>query len=346
MRLIEADERLVPVVISTYHENSSSLVSFIAQQVSYPLIFLSEHRWLGWLARIARRPLELAARLAGLDEVAHVNNWLLGGPQLQFPARTWRAIAGLIAAEYPRHAVLVRDVIPELNPGQLEEMALAGGLAFPSRRIHLFDPAPFKGGEARASVRRQINRARTLLEKARRERVSRAPQSGEDFSRIEALHHSFYSDRYAINIHYSAEFFRAVAALDGARLSLWEDDAGTVESFDAVVSDGSMVTWTTCGADSEAKVRKGYYQLAFASILEEALGGSQIANLGLGADEFKSLRGSQPATEWDVAFIDHLPLPQRMTWRAIAGLRRLRLKTSAALRANGAPNEDKAGGNG
>lgn len=324
MQLIRAEGRLLPVIVTTRKAGDCSSTSLIGHHVAYPLEYLAEHRWLGWAARLAKRPLAAALGVLGLDETAQVNHWIVTAPNFQLRQQTWRDIARIVAARHPDRAVLVRGIVPDLAAGQLDALAAAGGVGLPSRRIYLFDPSVRRSGRRMRSVRQHINTAlRQIKEGDRRRRVAKLLEE-HDYRRMEALYRASYCERTKLNIAYRAEFFRALATIGEADFAVWEDDSGEIEAFDVAIVDGAQMLWSAFGVAQEHKRAKGLYHLVIARSLKIAFERGGVANLGAAADEYKRLRGGTPTIEWDFVFFDHLPWPRRALWRSLAWFRRRR----------------------
>ena len=324
MELIRSEGRLLPVIVTTRKADDCSSVSMVGHHVAYPLEYLAEHRWLGWLAHLAKRPLVWLFGALGLDETAQVNHWIVTAPNFRLRTETWRDVGQLVAKRHPKCAVLVRGIVPELARGQLEALAAAGGVGLPCRKIHLFDPGEKRSGRKMRSVRQHINTALRQLDEADARRRDAGPWTRDDFLRLKALYRASYCERTSLNIAYTADLFGALATVGDADFALWEGEDGEIEAFDVAIIHGAQMLWSAFGVDQQRKREKGLYHVVIARSLKIAFERGGVANLGAAADEYKRLRGGTPAIEWDFVFLDHLPWPRRVLWRSLAWFRRRR----------------------
>lgn len=319
VRLIQADGTLLPLLEVESHAAAADVCSPLSRYVRYPLAEAKR-----WAPRPARPLLGLG--LAGwrvllkglhLERAVYVNNFLLATNPV--PAADPGVMARLVAwlvDQYPTHAVVVRTVIPALEPAYAKALIEAGGRPVPTRLVHIIDTA-----DPAFVKRKNVRWDRALLARTPYRPVAPADSSAVDVDRMVALYRGLYLDRHSpYNAAFGARFFEALLRSPRMRWVLFEAPGrGTFDGFSGWFENAGYLTGAVVGYDLSMPRGLGLYrQLIMHQVLRVAEPRGWRVNLSGGARAFKLHRGARPVADYDVVFDQHLPRWRRLPWWLVA----------------------------
>jgi hypothetical protein len=274
--------------------------------------------WLTWPLRLLARGLGLWLQRGGLDRLVTVNNWLLstnvypsGWDGSDLPALT-----RFLAHEYPDHALAWRSLNRTANGPLMARLEALGYLPVPSRQVYLFDG---RDGDAAPFLRHHNTRLDAALWRRTPYRVVDGATLGpEGLQRAEALYNRLYLDKYSrLNPQFSARWL--AAGLQGGWLTLraLQQPDGRMDGVVGWFGNGGWLTAPVVGYDTALPASLGLYRLITRLCLQETAQRRSRLNFSSGAAHFKRLRGGEPAIEYTLVLVDHLPRARQRVWRAL-----------------------------
>ncbi len=330
LAVLDLGDLQLPVSLNDGGERSASgeantyVVSPVTAYGDYALEELQRlgKPWLFWPAALLLRSLRRLMTGAHLDRVIHINNWLLSTNL--YPAG-WRGeglaqALPLLTEQYPRHALVLRSLNQTTNPELIAELRDLGCIAVPSRQVYLFDGRQ----QASFSARHNNRLDARLLRKTPLQQLDGADFSAADFARAEQLYQLLYLDKYSrLNPQYTADWLRAGRDQGWLRLCGLSLPGGELLGVVGWFELDGVLSVPIVGYDTQTDSRLGLYRLLTQLCVQRAAKERRLLNFSSGAAQFKRLRGGEPAIEYSLVLVRHLPFVQVLTWRLLAGLLRM-----------------------
>lgn len=276
-----------------------------------------------WLLRLGLHLLvtamSLPLRMAKIDRVVSVNNWLLTTnlyPQLDLSHIS--SMTQLLIDHFPEHAITFRSLNARTNGPLIEKLNAEGYLLAPSRQVYFFD-----GGAGDYLYRSNTRYDQRLLESTSYCVDDHARITPHDAPRIEALYRMLYIEKYSPhNPQVTAEMFEKMR--EHRLLTMWglRNAGGQLDGIVGMFEREGVMTVPLVGYDTSLPQSLGLYRLLMAIMLREAARQRWLLNLSSGAASFKRLRGGEPSLEYTAVYCQHLSRPRRMVWHSLAGLLR------------------------
>lgn len=267
------------------------------------------------LAAAGLAPLGAWLRLAGLHRAALLGNWLVSTnlhPPLS-PEAWGRARDGALALA-PDRPIALRSVCDGVHPGLPAGLAAAGWLLVPARLVYLCDPA-----DPATWQHNHVRKDRRLLADPAVELVPPAELRPADLPALCRLFRQvFIAKHSALNPDFSDAFFRF--CLDSGFLDLHALRVG--QRLAGVLGIAQRHGWMTTpliGYDTALPRNLALYRRLMALLLDQAREQAARLHYSSGAGSFKAARGGRPVLEHTALWVDHLPAPQRLAARALAG---------------------------
>jgi hypothetical protein len=311
----------LPVSINEAEYNNAFVCSPYSGCILYSR---SEIRLLhNWTLRLALHSLvnamSLPLRMAKIDRVVSINNWLLTTnlyPQLDLTLIS--PATKLLIERFPKHAITFRSLNPRTNGLLIDRLLAEGYLLAPSRQVYFFD------GRTGDYLHRSNSRRDQQLLKSTSYRLENHDQlTSHDAARIEALYRMLYIDKYSPhNPQVTVEMFKEMHRR--RLLTMWglRDSDGRLDGIVGTFEREGVMTVPLVGYNTALSQRLGLYRLLMAIVLREAASQRWLLNLSSGAASFKRLRGGKPHLEYTAVYCQHLSRPRRMAWHALASLLR------------------------
>lgn len=257
------------------------------------------------LAAAVVRALGWVACSMGLDRLLLVGNQPVS-------THVWRdaELAALpdvctaLAAEYPRHFLGIRNLLPHVHGDLMAALKQQGFHALPARVIYEFD---LREGMHKKSS--HAMRDRSALKKSGLCVRVLHELNNTDAARVRDLYKAIYIDKHStLNAQYTAQFFSDVVNAQLMRCLCMRNVEGKLLAFAMLYQVGQTLTVPALGYDSQAGI-EGLYRLLFAAVLQHTETQRLLLNYSSGAGDFKRKRGGVPRLEYTL-----LKAPQRH-WR-------------------------------
>lgn len=323
--LLDTGEHLMPVTVNHGNErpDNSYVVSpltaysgyaeYEIQQLGYPWLTAP----LQWLTRCAG----YALRRGQLDQIVHVNNWLLSTNlyPTDWSGSDCDQITRLLIDTWPDHAIGFRSLNQYSNNRLITQLKTLGYITIPSRQVYLFDG---QSGENSPYLKRRDSRQDArLLKKTAYTTVPGSTLKQDDFLRLEALYNRLYLEKYCpLNPHFSAEWLYAGQRDGWLELTALRSPSGRIDGVLGWVSNNDILTSPVVGYDTGLPRKLGLYRLTSQLTLEQAAQRRVLLNMSAGAAHFKRARGGQPEIEYSLVYVNHLPRSRQRVWRSLSRL--------------------------
>lgn len=323
MALLESPSRDWVVSINDGNERADNcyVVSPLAAYGGYALAELQRLRrpCLAWPLKSLVVAVQGLLRMARLDKVVWVNNWLLSTnlyPEHLDPSELAQ-LTGFLRARFTDHTLGFRSINDFSNPGLRQALQALGYRSVPSRQVYLFDG---RAGPQAGFLRRHNTRLdATLLRRSGYEIVPGEALLDPDFERLEYLYNLLYLRKYSLlNPHYSAHWMRRGQREGWLVLRALRSPQGRIDGVVGWFAHPSGLSAPIVGYDTALPQRTGLYRLLTQLCLQEAVERRELLNFSAGAAGFKRLRGGQPQIEYSLVYVAHLPWPRRFAWTVLS----------------------------
>lgn len=329
MQALLVDGTLLPVVLNGGAAGSAETCSPYSHYVSYTVAEVSKRnpRVPAWLFSAGAAPAGHFLRLAGIERVVSVNNWLLStNPSVRLNFEQVEELTACLAGRYPGRAILWRSLNPSVDGALMECVRRSGYRLLRSRLVYLFDPGP-QLYRSHTNVRRDL----TLLKRTKYKVISDHQSLAPYAERMTELFRSLYLRKHSVlNTAFNSRFFALALACGLFEFRGFLAD-GQLDAFASFYTTDRIMTGALLGYDLNQPRSLGLYRLAIATYLDEAASRGLRLNLSAGADSFKALRGGIPVDEYDAVYDRHLPVARRPVWAAMSAVTR----AAGAWRAKG-----------
>lgn len=276
--------------------------------LAWPLIGLAKS--VGTLLQAAR-----------IDRIVYVNNWLLS-TNLYPP--DWNGdelpeITHFLCGEFPDHAIGFRSLNARDNPQLLQKFLQLGYMAIPSRQVYFFDGR--HGEESHFLKSHNCRMDAKLLRSSAYRIVSGQDFSDADFTRAEELYSLLYLDKYCcLNPQYRANWLRQGLHEGWLEFRALKNPDGHIDGVVGWFASAHTLTAPIVGYDTGLPQKRGLYRMLTQLCLQQAARQRMVLNFSSGAAHFKRLRGGQPAIEYSLLYLNHLPSPCRVAWTLLSSL--------------------------
>jgi hypothetical protein len=270
---------------------------------------------------VALHGVGLALRLAEINKVVHVNNWLLSTNLYPPLSREQiRAITQMLVRRYPQHAVVWRSVNTVQGPGLFDAFRAEGYGWVASRQLYYQWPADegFYNTAHRKIQRREAKVvAESPYEVLRPDAITAAM-----IPRLKDLYDQLYLQKYSIHNPQFTERFLETARVERTLglTALRHRETGAIDGVAGYFVRNGTLTTPLFGYDLAVPQEAGLYRILSYLMYEEAKEHGWLLNMSSGAAEFKRSRGARPNLEASMVWDHHLPGPRRAAWVLLAGL--------------------------
>ena len=321
MEALLVDGTLLPLVLSGGAEGTAETCSPYSHYVLYTVEEVSKRhpRVPRWLFSAGAAPLGRLLRLAGIDRVVSVNNWLLStNPSVRFDAEQVKEVTACLTSRYPDRAILWRSLNPSIDEALIECARRSGYRLLRRRLVYMVD-------SGLQVYRNYLNARRdfTLLKRTRYKVISDHQALAPYAERMTELFRSLYLGKHSLlNTAFNSRFFALALASGPFEFRGFLAD-GQLAAFVSFFTKDQMMMAALIGYDLNQPRSQGLYRLAIATFLDEATTRGFRLNLSAGADSFKRFRGGMPVDEYDAVYDRHLPTRQRMGWFTLSAVSRV-----------------------
>ncbi|KGP64116.1 hypothetical protein EP47_08220 [Legionella norrlandica] len=253
-------------------------------------------------------------RLGKVNKNYFINNFLLStNPYPNWHGDGVKEQLNRAREKYPQHAIMYRSLNEHTNKNLIEHLKKEGFILAASRQVYIFD----------ANLQEFINRNNTqndrrALAKSEYELVLHDQIKESDYHDIVRLYNLLYLEKYSKhNPQFSLKLIaywhqNRLLTLMGLR-----DKHGILQGIVGLFESEQVITAPLVGYNTKLSKDKSLYRILIYLVLDYSHKKNRCLNLSSGASHFKLLRGGQPFIEYTAAYIKHLPLYRRITWRAI-----------------------------
>lgn len=316
---LSSGARIFPVTINDGARGGSYVCEPYSAYILYAwreleIIGAGWEKWL-FLPLIALAALLL--RIARINRIVHVDNWLLStNLHGDWQGEDIGAIRQFLVGRYPHHIIAVRS-LDRWSSGPVIDAALADGwVLFPSRQIWVVEDVKAQWQErgSLANDRRVLRRSGLRIETL--ETIAAA-----DAERIAQLYAMLYLEKYSgLNPAFSARWVIETARAGLIRYRCARDAAGVIQAVSGSLRRGEVLTPPVVGYDTAKPQSRGLYRIACLLFTEDAMEAGVRLNGSAGAAHFKRGRGARAEIEYSAYHIAHLPFVRRAILRLIAGV--------------------------
>jgi hypothetical protein len=260
------------------------------------------------------RVLDRLLRVAGINRIVHIDNWLLS-TNLH---GDWRGedvgiMREYLVSRFPGHIIAIRSVDAWSNPALEAALCMDRWRLMPSRQIWVTDDLA-QDWSRRNSV---LNDFRTLRRSGLRvEELTSMSES--DAMRIADLYRQLYVDKYStLNPVFTSDYIRMTHAAGMIRYRVARANDGRIMAVGGLFARAGVATAPIVGYDVQRSPSEGLYRIACLLFCVPAMAAGLRLNGSAGAPEFKRVRGARPEIESMAVSTSHLSLFRRMALRGL-----------------------------
>lgn len=327
--LLNAGDEYFPVSINSGKEKIASgeknsyVVSPITTYIDYAQVEIAALNkfWLTWPLSILVMLIGFALRLARIDRIIHINNWLLSTnlyttTYFHNGVKKIEQLKEFFIAAYPKFAISFRSLNEISNQRTIEELQSAGFIAIPSRQVYLFDGSAGKDASFWKKHNTQIDAK--ALAKMPYQLCDGSEFSAEDFQRCEQLYRLLYIDKYSsLNPQYSSQWLAAGQEHGWLKLMGLRNTQGKLEGVVGFFENDHIITAPIVGYNTTLPTKEALYRRLTQLCLQRAIAQKKLLNFSSGAAKFKRLRGGVPAIEYTMVYVAHLNFYSRWCWQSL-----------------------------
>lgn len=275
--------------------------------------------WLAWPARAALVALDRLLRVAEINAVVHLGNWLLSTNLHDgWRGEGIRDAREAIVARHRRHLVGIRSVDDWASPGLRAALARDGWILVPSRQIWVVDDLAreWRPRNAYGNDRRLVARSPLTI-------TDLPVPDAADARRIAHLYELLYVGRYSsLNPILTPAFVEASARTGMVTYRVARAADGVIMAVAGMWQRSGVMTPPVVGYDTTRPRGEGLYRIACWMFTERAMQMGWRLHASAGAAEFKRLRGARGVIEWNAYHAAHLPRRRRVAIETLAHLLR------------------------
>jgi len=329
MRLLTIGQRELPMAVCEAGYRRASFLSPTRHYLHYPIEEINKRSryWNQHGLWTVLWPLKFVMWAGTMDQVVYPNHWLtVSRPGLGLEPSEIESMIARLTRAYPRHAIVVSNIVPAVCLQNYKALAHAGCDMIPSRRVWFFDPARPMAGKKFKNTRTKLNRLKRLQLK-----TADAATTDKTFlhQRADAMSNAYYS----LNIHrhsrlnpqYTDNFFRIMLDSELVAAKGWCDRDDELSCFTLTTVVSNQVV-SAIAAHRSAELEPGVrsIQLLSGNHIELARRTQGMLHWGGGADWYKYHLGAIPAQEFDAVYTRHLSPRRRLPWWILKRFRHCR----------------------
>lgn len=271
------------------------------------------------------RPLLLAAismvdallRVARIDRIVHIDNWLLStNLHGDWDGSDLKQVRQAVRERFSNHYIAVRSVDPWSSPRLAAALRADGWLMLPSRQVWVIDDVAC-GWKPRKSVghdRRILRRSGMKAEDLHTLRPG-------DAERIAQLYRMLYIDKYsALNPIFTPAWIKLTHRTGMLRYRAVRNRDGAILSVAGSLVRNGVLTPPVVGYDTARPRAEGLYRIASYLFSEQAQTLGARLHASAGAADFKRVRGARPVIECTAIWTGSVPAWRRWLLRGFAGV--------------------------
>ena len=319
MMVLRDGDVVLPVTINdTEYENS-----YVCSTLTYTRYMRDELAAIDnpFMRRVIASALDGAGaivRLARLNKVVQVNNWLVStNPYPLNWSPNLVSLTDALVAAFPGHAICFRSLNEWANRAMIKELAATGYKLAAYRQIYVFDRL-----SETYWVHGNVKKDHRLLHRTTYRVVGNDELEEEDFPRMTKLYEMLYLQKHSIlNPAFTPDFMRLCHARGIVRFYGLRHPSGRLDGMFGVLAVAQTTPLPSIlGYDTSLDDRIGLYRMIVALAFETAIAEGWNINLSSGAAGFKRNRGGQTIMEYNATYHRHLSRGRRFALSTLAGM--------------------------
>lgn len=249
----------------------------------------------------------------GFDQALYVNNWLVSTNLYpRFELDSLKAIRDFLLRAYPTQALIFRSLNAELNQRLIEALNALGFVSLFSRQVYLLDPA-----RGHYQQRHAYKEDLRLARRSEYQWLEHEDLKARDIPRLRQLYEALYLRKYSyLNPQFNETFLRGCLEHGWLKLTALHKE-GRIDGVLGYFERDGVFTTPLLGYDTSLPAKSGLYRLLTVRLIQEAAKRNWILNHSSGVSKFKTLRGCEPALEYNLVYYQHLPASQQIPWRSL-----------------------------
>lgn len=309
--ILKVDNVLLPLMIADKNYEDSLYTSFYSSYIGYILKDLTST---SFSTTFFKSLLEIAGRIlkkVEVNKVIYVNHWLLSTnlyPKLT--KEQVRLITDYLKKEYPEHAIVFKNIAPNLLPELSDNLEAQSYKMIVSRQVFILDR------EARKAInkkqRAKVKRDKKLIDDT--DYYFSGSINDNDFKRLADIYHQLYIDKYSIyNPYYTSEFFELLKNNPLFNLQVLRRE----DAIDGMLLIFSLDNQSTCpamGYQVDKMPENALYRMLVAKLTTDSEENNLDFHMSAGVGDFKKQRGARAETEYSAIYFEHLPLCRKFVY--------------------------------
>ncbi len=253
-------------------------------------------------------------KLGKVNKNYFINNFLLStNPYPNWHGEGAKEQLKQATAKYPQHAIMYRSINEHTNKDLMKQLKKEGFILAASRQVYIFDSNLYE-----FINRNNTQNDRRALAKSEYALILHDQIKESDYPDILKIYNLLYLEKYS---KHNPQFsLKLIAYWHQNRLLNMmglRDKHGVLQGIVGLFESEQVITAPLVGYNTNLSIDKSLYRILIYLILDYSNKKNCCLNLSSGASHFKLLRGGQPFIEYTAAYIKHLPIYRRMTWRAV-----------------------------
>lgn len=268
-------------------------------------------------ASVALFLLDVILRAARINQVVHLDNWLLStNLHGAWQGDGLPSIRRLLMEALPDHYIILRTLDEWSSPKLLEAAKSDGWSLIPARQIWVVDDLKrdWRPRHDYLNDRRALAKSGLTVE-----------DSGElnknDCDRIAELYAMLYVGRYsALNPIFTGAFIALTQVTGLIQYRVARDAGGTIMSVAGMLARNGVMTPPIVGYDTTQPKSSALYRIACFMFSDWAMERGLALHGSAGAAHFKRQRGAHGVIEYLAVYADHLSVYKRNTVRGLSAV--------------------------
>ncbi len=267
------------------------------------------------LLRGAILVVDLLLRVARINQIAHVDNWLLStNLHGDWDGSDLEQVRQALIERFPGHYLAVRSIDPWSSPQLDTALRADGWLMLPSRQVWVVDDVA-NDWKPRKSVGHD---GRLLRRSGMRPEDLQTLRPG-DAERIAQLYGMLYIDKYsALNPNFTPAWIEVTHRTGLLHYRVVRNRDGMIVSVAGSLVRGGVLTPPVVGYDTARPRSEGLYRIASYLFSDQAQMLGARLHASAGAADFKRVRGARPVIECTAIWAGSVPVWRRWLLRCFA----------------------------
>lgn len=214
---------------------------------------------------------------------------------------------------YPDHAIMYRSLNHYTNKELMAHLQKLGFILAPSRQVYLFDPKLVN-----YNAKNNTNNDRRAVAKTNYKLVRHDEITEKDYADILRLYNDLYLKKYSKhNPQFTLKLISYWHQKKLLTMMGFRDQQDILQGIVGLFESEAVITAPLVGYNTKRSSTDALYRMLIYLVIEYSSKKDCCLNLSSGASQFKILRGGVPFIEYTAAYIKHLPLYRRITWKVV-----------------------------